>query len=146
MEAVLHYVRQHYDEAQAILAHLYAVYPHRLDQLDTYSNILYVKEDAATLSFLAHHLSRQHKYHHITQCVIGNYYALKSQHTRSITHFQRALTLNPGLPVRVHADGSRVHRAAAAGRRHTLVPPRHRHQQRRLPCVVRPGPGVRAAG
>ena len=95
IEAVLHYVRQHYDEAQAILAHLYAVYPHRLDQLDTYSNILYVKEDSATLSFLAHHLSRQHKYHYITQCVIGNYYALKSQHTRSITHFQRALTLNP---------------------------------------------------
>ena len=95
IEAVLHYVRQHYDEAQAILAHLYAVYPHRLEQLDTYSNILYVKEDRATLSFLAHHLSRQHKYHHITQCVIGNYYALKSQHTRSITHFQRALTLNP---------------------------------------------------
>ena len=95
IEAVLHYVRQHYDEAQAILAHLYAVYPHRLDQLDTYSNILYVKEDKATLSFLAHHLSRQHKYHYITQCVIGNYYALKSHHTRSITHFQRALTLNP---------------------------------------------------
>ena len=95
IEAVLHYVRQHYDEAQAILAHLYAVYPHRLDQLDTYSNILYVKEDKATLSFLAHHLARQHKYHYITQCVIGNYYALKSQHTRSITHFQRALTLNP---------------------------------------------------
>ncbi|MCJ1297139.1 anaphase-promoting complex component apc8, partial [Xylographa carneopallida] len=95
VEAVLHYVRQHYDEAQAILAHLYAVYPHRLEQLDTYSNILYVKEDAATLSFLAHHLARQHKYSAVTQCVVGNYYALKSQHARSILHFQRALALNP---------------------------------------------------
>ena len=95
IEAVLHYVRQHYDESQAILAHLYSVYPHRLDQLDTYSNILYVKEDSATLSFLAHFLVRHHKYHYITQCVVGNYYALKSQHSRAILYFQRALILNP---------------------------------------------------
>ena len=94
-EALSHYLHQHYDEAEAILAHLHSTHPYRLTCMDTYSNILYVKEDRATLSFLAHHLHSHCRYHELTQTVTGNYYALKQQHERAILHFRRALTLNP---------------------------------------------------
>ena len=94
-EAMSHYLHQHYDEAEAVLSHLHAVWPHRLQALDVYSNILFVKEDAATLSFLAHHLHRHHRYSHVSCCVIGNYYALKQQHARAVLYFRRAISLCP---------------------------------------------------
>ena len=51
----------------------------RLDNLDTYSNILYVKEQKMQLSFIAHSALRNEKYRPETCCIIGNYYSLKSQ-------------------------------------------------------------------
>ena len=94
-EALCHYLHREYAEAEAILAHLHSTHPYRLTHMDTYSNILYVKEDRATLSFLAHHLHSTQQYHEVTMTVTGNYYALKQQHERAILYFQRALALNP---------------------------------------------------
>jgi hypothetical protein len=45
--------------------------------MDTFSNILFVKEAFAPLSHLAHRLARSDKYTPETCCVIGNYYSLK---------------------------------------------------------------------
>ncbi|KNC55439.1 cell division cycle protein 23, partial [Thecamonas trahens ATCC 50062] len=68
--------------------------PYRLEHMDTYSNILYVKEEAAKLSRLAHSASQTEKYRPETCCIIGNYYSLKSQHEKAVTYFRRALKLN----------------------------------------------------
>ena len=69
--------------------------PYRLDNLDTYSNVLYVKEQRLELAHLAHHTVQIDKYRPETCCVIGNYYSLRSQHAKAVLYFQRALKLNP---------------------------------------------------
>ena len=63
--------------------------------MDNYSNVLYVKEEFADLSHLAHHLVMTDKYRPETCCIVGNYYSLKSQHAKAVVYFKRALRLNP---------------------------------------------------
>ena len=67
--------------------------PYRLIHIDTYSNILYVKERQAELSHLAHVVVKVDKYSPESCCVVGNYYSLKGQHERAVLYFQRALKL-----------------------------------------------------
>lgn len=65
--------------------------------MDIYSNILYVKEDFAGLSNMAHRAIDTDKYRPESACIVGNYYSLKGQHekvTRS-RHFHGVHT--PGL-------------------------------------------------
>jgi len=69
--------------------------PFRLDNLDTYSNVLYVKDQRVELAHLAHHTVQIDKYRPETCCVVGNYYSLRSQHAKAVLYFQRALKLNP---------------------------------------------------
>lgn len=45
---------QNFDEAQVLYEDLFARAPHRLEGMDTFSNILFVKEQPAALSMLAH--------------------------------------------------------------------------------------------
>jgi anaphase-promoting complex subunit 8 len=54
--------------------------------MDTYSNILYVKEAFAPLSHLAHRVATADKYRPETCCIIGNYYSLKGQHEKVGLH------------------------------------------------------------
>lgn len=68
--------------------------PYKLASLDTYSNILYVKEQSAALSHLARQAIKIDKYTPEACCIIGNYYSLKGEHEKSVTYFQRALCLN----------------------------------------------------
>ena len=53
-----------------------------LQGMDTYSNILYVKEAVAMLSHLAHRAARADKFRPETCCIIGNYYSLKGIHEK----------------------------------------------------------------
>uniref|UniRef100_A0A1B6F0D6 Cyclosome subunit 8 n=1 Tax=Cuerna arida TaxID=1464854 RepID=A0A1B6F0D6_9HEMI len=69
--------------------------PLRLDNLDTFSNLLYVREMKVELAYLAHHASEIDKYRVETCCVIGNYYSLRTEHQKAVLYFQRALRLNP---------------------------------------------------
>ena len=93
--AVAHYNLRDFDEAQGHFVALSERYPDRIDQMDVYSNILYVKEDRVTLSALAHRAVRVDKYRPETCCIVGNYYSLKGRHERAVTYFQRALKLDP---------------------------------------------------
>ena len=68
--------------------------PYRLEYVDTFSNILYVKECKRELSSLAQACVQVDKYRPETCCVIGNYYSLKGEHERAVTYFRRALKLN----------------------------------------------------
>ncbi|XP_077296926.1 uncharacterized protein LOC143918754 [Arctopsyche grandis] len=69
--------------------------PYRLDNLDIYSHLLYVKEMRTELANLAHKVVEIDKYRVETCCVIGNYYSLRSDHQKAVVYFQRALKLNP---------------------------------------------------
>lgn len=69
--------------------------PYRLDNMDIYSNLLYVREMRVELSNLAHITCDIDKYRIETCCVIGNFYSLRAQHEKAVLYFQRALRLNP---------------------------------------------------
>jgi anaphase-promoting complex subunit 8 len=83
-----------FDEAQVLFEEIFAEDEYCLEGVDTYSNILYVKEDKVRLSVLAHRCVKVDKYCVETCCVIGNYYSLRGQHEQAVSYFQRALKLN----------------------------------------------------
>ena len=92
--AVGHYNMREFDRAQSIFEDVYRADPYRLEGMDTYSNILYVKESSAKLSYLAHSAVLTDKYRTETCCIVGNYYSLKAQHEKAVVYFSRALRLN----------------------------------------------------
>jgi len=92
--AACHYNMRNFDASQASFDEMRKKDPYKLASLDTYSNILYVKEQSAALSHLARQAVRIDKYTPEACCIIGNYYSLKGEHEKSVTYFQRALCLN----------------------------------------------------
>ena len=58
--------------------------------MDTYSNILYIKENQGELANLA----LRQLYNPETCCVIGNYYSLMGEHLKAIVYFRKALKLD----------------------------------------------------
>lgn len=92
--ALAHYNLRSFDEAQDLYEALAKADPHRLKGMDTYSNILYVKECRAELSYLAHSAVQNNKYSPETCCIVGNYYSMKAHHEKAVLYFQRALRLN----------------------------------------------------
>ena len=92
--AILAYHQRQFHEALALFEQLIEKYPHSVEYMDIYSNILYVMEDAPNLSALAHRCTQLDPYTPQTCLVIGNYYGLKGQHERAIQSFQRALKLD----------------------------------------------------
>ncbi|KAG9490592.1 cell division cycle protein 23 homolog isoform X3 [Eleutherodactylus coqui] len=83
------------DKALSIFNELRKQDPYRIENMDTFSNLLYVRGLKPELSYLAHNLCDIDKYRVETCCVIGNYYSLRSQHEKAALYFQRALKLNP---------------------------------------------------
>ncbi|XP_005992446.1 cell division cycle protein 23 homolog isoform X1 [Latimeria chalumnae] len=83
------------DKALSIFNELRKQDPYRIENMDTFSNLLYVRSMKPELSYLAHSLCEIDKHRVETCCVIGNYYSLRSQHEKAALYFQRALKLNP---------------------------------------------------
>jgi len=93
--AIAYHNKRELDQAVESFKKLTDEDPYRLDNLDTYSNVLYVKDQRVELAHLAHHTVQIDKYRPETCCVVGNYYSLRSQHAKAVLYFQRALKLNP---------------------------------------------------
>ncbi|TDG46546.1 hypothetical protein AWZ03_006984 [Drosophila navojoa] len=83
------------DKAIELFQALFESDPYRLDNVDTYSNLLFVKEMKTEMAQLAHKAVSINKYRPETCCVIGNYYSIRCDHHVAISYFQRALKLNP---------------------------------------------------
>ena len=81
-------------EAESIFSALLHDDPYRLDSFADYSNILFVMEARPRLAFLAQSATSTDKFRPETCCVVGNYYALKSEHEKAVMYFRRALTLD----------------------------------------------------
>ncbi|CAG5127621.1 unnamed protein product, partial [Candidula unifasciata] len=92
--AVTYHDMRDVDQAVTTFKTLEVMDPYRIENMDIYSNLLYVKEKKSELAHLAHKCCTVNKYCVETCCVIGNYYSLRSQHEKSIVYFQRALKLN----------------------------------------------------
>ncbi|KAF9345229.1 anaphase-promoting complex component apc8, partial [Mortierella sp. NVP85] len=83
-----------FPEAAKVFEELVKENPHRLDGLDVFSNVLFVTDSRARLSFLAHACAETDIYRPETCCIIGNYYSMKAEHEKAVTYFKKALRLN----------------------------------------------------
>lgn len=92
--ALAHNGLQNYDEAQQLFEELLVRDPNRIDGMDAFSNILYVKEANIPLSQLARRCTEDDPYRPETCCVTGNYYSLRGQHEKAVVYFRRALRLD----------------------------------------------------
>lgn len=80
--------------AESIFDEILVNDPMRLDDLDTYLNMLYVMEKKSKLAFLAQYTSQIDKFRAETCCVVANYHSMKGEHDKSVMYYKRALTLN----------------------------------------------------
>ncbi|XP_027124895.1 anaphase-promoting complex subunit 8-like [Coffea arabica] len=88
------YSLREFEQVEVIFEELLRNDPHRVEDMDMYSNVLYAKECFSALSYLAHRVFLTDKYRPESCCIIGNYYSLKGQHEKSVMYFRRALKLN----------------------------------------------------
>lgn len=92
--ALINYNYMDYANAESLFDQIVKSDPYRLDDLDTYSNILYVMQKHSKLAYLAQFTSHVDKFRPETCCAIANYYSARQEHEKSIMYFRRALTLN----------------------------------------------------
>ena len=88
------YISQEYDIAIDWFQRLLRTDPYRYENLDLYSNILYIKENYGELANLAFNVFQNDKYRPESCCVIGNYYSLRGDHQKSALYFMRAIKLD----------------------------------------------------
>lgn len=93
--AIAYHNKREVDKAIDIFKEILSVDPFRLDNLDIYSNLLFVKDQKQEIAVLAHRAAEINKYRPETCCVIGNYYGIRQDHQKAVIYFQRALKLNP---------------------------------------------------
>ena len=89
------YNLRRFDQAQLLLEALRRDDPHRLEDVDTLSNILYVRGEAAQLSALAQEVFALDRYSPQACCVVGNFFSARREHERAVLSFRRALRLDP---------------------------------------------------
>ncbi|KAH3674623.1 hypothetical protein WICMUC_003169 [Wickerhamomyces mucosus] len=93
-KALISYHSMDYQEAEDLFDDILTNDPLRLDDMDIYSNILYVMEKKSKLSYLAQFASSIDRFRSETCCIVANYYSLKFEHEKAIMYYRRALTLN----------------------------------------------------
>jgi len=69
--------------------------PYRLDDMDAYSNALYVSQRKYDLASLAHEANEIEPFRYETCFCLANFYSLRGQHEKAATYFSRALKLDP---------------------------------------------------
>jgi anaphase-promoting complex subunit 8 len=95
LKALTLYNMREFEEAAQLFEELWREEPHRISDMDVYSNILYVRGEKAKLSYLAHRVCKTDRYRPESCCIIGNYYSMRGSHAKAVSYFQRALKLNP---------------------------------------------------
>lgn len=101
-----------YSRAEVEFDKILALDPHHIDDIDVYSNILYVQDSRLKLAKLAHDFIELDKDRPEVCCLIGNtrfpsdelramifclagnHYSLRSEHEKAIKYFRRATQLD----------------------------------------------------
>ncbi|KZT11024.1 TPR-like protein [Laetiporus sulphureus 93-53] len=94
LRASVLYHMHDFKEAAMQFTKILTIDPYRIDDIDIYSNILYVTEDHLTLTKIAHEFTMIDKDRPEVCCLIGNYYSLRSEHAKAIKYFRRATQLD----------------------------------------------------
>lgn len=86
-----------YDEAMDIFKQIRTEDPYRVDAMEIYSNLLYVKKMRKELSTLAYEIEKVDPFTSEANSCIANSFSAREQHTKAIVYFTRALRINPDL-------------------------------------------------
>ncbi|TIA73790.1 hypothetical protein E3P91_01294 [Wallemia ichthyophaga] len=92
--AFVYYNMHQMEEAEEIFDRLYARDPHRTQDLDLYSNIIYVMGNQTKLAALAHGVVQHNRSDPQVCCLVGNYFSIRGEHEKAIMYFRRALRLD----------------------------------------------------
>ena len=95
-QALISYHLREFDDAERYFDEIFETDPFRIDDIDTYSNILYVMEKRSKLSQLAQKYTQLDRFRPETCCLVGNYYSLRGDHEKAVVYFRRALRLDRG--------------------------------------------------
>lgn len=101
-QALIAYHVRDFDTAETIFDSIYETDAYRVEDVDTYSNILYVMDKRAKLTSLAQHYAGGvesaggDRMRPEVCCLLGNYWSLSGEHEKAIIEFKRALRLDPG--------------------------------------------------
>ncbi|KAI5478692.1 hypothetical protein MNV49_004719 [Pseudohyphozyma bogoriensis] len=96
LRGLLHYHIREFDEAGAYFVELRQSDPYRIEDIDIFSNILYVSEKRADLATLAQDYIKMDRSRPEVCCLVGNYYSMRRDHEKAIVYFRRALQLDRG--------------------------------------------------
>ncbi|KAJ3554079.1 hypothetical protein NM688_g3293 [Phlebia brevispora] len=94
LRACVLYHLHDFGQAEAQFKKIWEIDPYRIDDIDIYSNILYVAENKIQLSKLAHEFIALDKDRPEVCCLVGNHYSLHAEHEKAIKYFKRATQLD----------------------------------------------------
>ncbi|WWD09188.1 hypothetical protein V865_007310 [Kwoniella europaea PYCC6329] len=92
--AMVYYHMRDFETAEKEFDSVQRADPFRMEEVDIYSNMLYVMNKQAKLGKLAHEYAEIDRNRAEVCCLIGNYYSSRADHTKAITYFKRSLMLN----------------------------------------------------
>ncbi|BEJ18077.1 hypothetical protein CspHIS471_0703540 [Cutaneotrichosporon sp. HIS471] len=93
-KGMVYYHMRDFSQAEIQFDHVQEVDPFRMEEVDIYSNMLYVVNKKTKLAKLAHQYAEIDRNRPEVCTLIGNYYSSRGDHTRAIQYFKRALMFN----------------------------------------------------
>lgn len=94
LRACVLYHMHDFGQAEVQFKKIRTIDPYRIDDIDVYSNILYVSENRLELSKLAHDFLALDKDRPEICALVGNHYSLRTEHEKAIKYFRRATQLD----------------------------------------------------
>ncbi|PPQ62808.1 hypothetical protein CVT24_000502 [Panaeolus cyanescens] len=94
LRACVLYHLHDYGDAAEQFEQILSIDPQHMDDIDVYSNILYVSDNKTKLSKLAHEFLALDKDRPEVCCLIGNHYSQRAEHEKAVKYFRRATQLD----------------------------------------------------
>lgn len=91
--SVLYHLHE-YEAAELQFDAILRIDPYRVDDIDIFSNILYVQDNKLKLSRLAHDFLNITRDRPEVCCLVGNHYSLRQEHEKAVKYFRRATELD----------------------------------------------------
>ncbi|KAJ3041542.1 Anaphase-promoting complex subunit 23 [Rhizophlyctis rosea] len=129
MRGLSFYAVREFPRALPYFEKLHKKNPYRVDHMDIYSNVLYLREKFVELSELAHRMFDLDRFRYETCLIVANYYSTRREHEYAVMFFQRALKLNPQyieawiLIGHEYIELRNIHAAIAAYRKASILKP-----------------------
>lgn len=94
LRACVLYHLHDFGQAEDQFERIFLLDPYRIDDIDVFSNILYVTDNRLKLSRLAHEFLDLDKDRPEICCLVGNHYSLRAEHEKAVKYFRRATELD----------------------------------------------------